>query len=95
MYLFISLNVISSGVGGGGGGGGRGVGGGHPIGGHVHTIESSAIENSCITKYVYRVLNKIINQSINQLSSRSKVILFNVELMWNACSKRVRLKSHI
>ncbi len=25
-----------------------------------------AIENSCMTKYVYQVLNKTINQSINQ-----------------------------
>ncbi len=25
-------------------------------------MNGSAIENSCITKYVYRVLNKIINQ---------------------------------
>ncbi len=28
-------------------------------------MSGSAIENSCITKYVYQVLNKIINQSIN------------------------------
>ncbi len=29
-------------------------------------MNGSAIENSCITKYVYRVLSKMINQSINQ-----------------------------
>ncbi len=29
-----------------------------------------AIANSCIAKYVYQALNKIINQSINQSNSR-------------------------
>ncbi len=30
-------------------------------------MNGSARENSCITKYVYRVLNKIINQLINKV----------------------------
>ncbi len=35
-----------------------------------------AIENSCITKYVYRVLNKIINQSIKQsVSSHCEILV--------------------
>ncbi len=34
-------------------------------------MNGSAIENSCITKYVYRVLNKIINQWINLLTGIS------------------------
>ncbi len=33
----------------------------------------SAIENSCITKYVYWILNKIINQSINQSISDVRI----------------------
>ncbi len=30
-------------------------------------MNGSVIENSCINKYVYQFLNKIINQSINVL----------------------------
>ncbi len=30
-------------------------------------MNGSAIENGCITNYVYQVLNTIINQSTNQL----------------------------
>ncbi len=37
-------------------------------------MNGSAIENSCITKYVYQVLNKIINQSINQLNTTHYIL---------------------
>ncbi len=37
-------------------------------------MNGSAIENSCITKYVYQVWNKIINQY--NISSSTVTILF-------------------
>ncbi len=43
-------------------------------------MNGSTIENSCITKYVYQVLNKIINQSTNQSSKALFYLIFLVLL---------------
>ncbi len=39
-----------------------------------------AIENSCITKYIYRVLNKSFSQSINQLRGRVGITFIMIHL---------------
>ncbi len=43
-------------------------------------MNGSAIENSCITKYVYWVLNKIFNPSINP-----SYIVFTYDMAYASC----------